>query len=122
LKSIFFKNASILSVSLSLVSMKNFYLYLFCVLILPEVILSQRNFTQELIEYRNQFLPEKVFVHTDKEIYLPGESIWLAAYLMDGQTHQPGGFSASITIVLENVNHEVIDGTSRTCRGQYCHS
>ncbi|MEO0339833.1 MAG: hypothetical protein AAF242_11515, partial [Bacteroidota bacterium] len=57
--------------------------------IIPISGLSQRDLSQTLVQYRKTFLPEKVFVHTDKNIYAVGETIWMALYLADGQTHEP---------------------------------
>ncbi|MBD0277719.1 MAG: hypothetical protein ICV81_07115, partial [Flavisolibacter sp.] len=37
--------------------------------------------------YQQQFFPQKVFVHTDKNFYVAGEIIWFTAYLVDGFQH-----------------------------------
>ncbi len=57
---------------------------------------------------REQDLPEKVFLHTDKQIYASGESIWMAIYLLDGQTHIAGTYSSTIYVELKNVQGESI--------------
>jgi hypothetical protein len=38
--------------------------------------------------YRIENLQEKVFIHADKDFYLPGEIIWFAIYVVDAQKHQ----------------------------------
>ncbi len=53
-----------------------------------------------LATYRSRFLPEKVFVHTDKSIYAGGETIWYATYLVDGQTHRPDSLSKLLHVEL----------------------
>jgi hypothetical protein len=35
-------------------------------------------------KYAEQYQPEKLHIHFDKDAYLPGETIWLKAYLMEG--------------------------------------
>jgi hypothetical protein len=34
--------------------------------------------------YANQFQEERIFIHFDKTAYLPGETVWFKAYLMQG--------------------------------------
>ena len=43
-----------------------------------------------LNKYKDFRIPEKVFIHMDKDIYAAGETIWMAVYLVDGQTHLAG--------------------------------
>lgn len=53
-----------------------------------------------LATYRSRFLPEKIFVHTDKSVYAGGETIWYATYLVDGQTHRPDSLSKLLHVEL----------------------
>ncbi|MEO6720833.1 MAG: hypothetical protein ABIN67_10710 [Ferruginibacter sp.] len=39
--------------------------------------------------YRQNNLQEKIFVHTDKNIYLPGEICWFKVYNVDAYFHKP---------------------------------
>src|SRR4029079_8009567 len=39
--------------------------------------------------WRTTFLQEKLFVHTDKNFYLPGEIAWFKIYYVDGSFHKP---------------------------------
>lgn len=39
--------------------------------------------------YRQQYLQEKIFVHTDKNFYLPGEICWFKIYNVDAYFHKP---------------------------------
>jgi hypothetical protein len=48
---------------------------------------AQSVIAQNFAEYQRQALTEKVFVHTDKETYLTGETIWLSIYDVDGMSH-----------------------------------
>ncbi len=56
---------------------------LLCLLFLP----FTRSFAQlddtTLEEYANRFAPEKAYLHLDKSSYLPGETIWFKAYVME---------------------------------------
>lgn len=69
---------------------------------------AQTTYKAALQNYRKQFLPEKVFVHTDKDVYAAGETIWGAVYLVDGQTHKPNAFSTTIHIELVNEKQETL--------------
>ena len=45
----------------------------------------------------------KVYLHTDREVYFPGDSIWIKAYYLDGQTQMlfPGDFSLYAELLNE---------------------
>jgi hypothetical protein len=60
------------------------------------LLLCPRGNAQVLQEVQNSFnqykqtaLQEKIFVHTDKITYLPGEIIWFKIYCVDGNDHKP---------------------------------
>ncbi len=59
---------------------------------------------QEIIEafdkYRSANPTEKVYLHTDKEVYAPGETLWFAAYLVDGTNHLPSQLSSVVHVEL----------------------
>ncbi|MEM9928638.1 MAG: TonB-dependent receptor plug domain-containing protein [Bacteroidota bacterium] len=61
-----------------------------------------------LQDYQAKYLPEKVFVHTDKNIYAGGEDLWAAVYLVDGQSHRPDSISSVIYLELRNQEGTVI--------------
>lgn len=69
---------------------------------------SQSVYKKALQDYRANLLPEKVFLHTDKDVYAAGETIWGAVYLVDGQTHKPSAFSTTIYVELINKDQEVV--------------
>jgi hypothetical protein len=53
--------------------------------------------------YKQTALDEKIFVHTDKTTYLPGEIIWFKIYCVDGSTHKPLSASRVVYVdVLDN--------------------
>lgn len=53
-------------------------------------------------EYRSSCLVEKVYLHTDRESYLTGESVWFKAYVTDGSFHKPVDISKVLYVELLN--------------------
>lgn len=45
---------------------------------------------------------EKVFVHTDRQVYITGESIWMSTYCIDATFHHPANLSKVLNIELFN--------------------
>jgi TonB-dependent SusC/RagA subfamily outer membrane receptor len=64
--------------------------------------------------YRLHLPSEKVYLQTDRDTYLPGETIWLSGSLFDGATHLSDSVSAVLYV-------ELIDTKSRrrTLYGQF---
>ncbi|QMW00420.1 TonB-dependent receptor plug domain-containing protein [Spirosoma foliorum] len=62
------------------------------------------DFSKLLVErfqtYNQQHPTEKVYVHTDRDAYLVGETIWLKGYLMNGATHEADSVSRVLYIDL----------------------
>lgn len=53
--------------------------------------------------YKQTALQEKVFVHTDKTTYLPGEIMWLKVFCVDGNDHKPLNLSKVVYVeILDN--------------------
>lgn len=55
----------------------------------------------------------KLYLHTDREVYFPGDSIWFKAYYLDGQTQKffPGDFSLYTDLMDERglvINSQVL--------------
>src|SRR5438046_469319 len=48
---------------------------------------------QQLAAYTKTQLPEKLFVHTDKNVYVAGEIIWFKIYAVDGIANKPSAIS-----------------------------
>jgi hypothetical protein len=48
---------------------------------------AQSIIQRDFADYQRQALTEKIFVHTDKETYLSGETLWFSVYVVDGLTH-----------------------------------
>lgn len=73
-------------------------------------------FAQTIDEIRNSFtqyqqstVQEKVFVHTDKSVYLPGEIIWFKIYAVDAAFHKLFNLSKVVYVdVIDNGHNAVI--------------
>ncbi len=87
-------------------SMKAFLFFIF--MGFATLLLAQSPIETSLKKYQSNYLPEKVFVHTDKNIYAGGEVVWMAVYLMEGLLHTPNRVSQNIKLELRNVKGEVI--------------
>ncbi|MEM7380394.1 MAG: hypothetical protein AAF361_04255 [Bacteroidota bacterium] len=57
--------------------------------------------------YANQENPEKIHLHTDKEFYTIGETIWFKAYILNGITHRPSNKSKVVYVELLDENDNV---------------
>ncbi|HVY76538.1 MAG TPA: hypothetical protein VG890_17030, partial [Puia sp.] len=49
----------------------------------------QSQLTNAFNNYRSSYIQEKLYVHTDKDFYLPGEIIWFRIYDVDASFHRP---------------------------------
>ncbi|MEO1261820.1 MAG: MG2 domain-containing protein [Bacteroidota bacterium] len=70
--------------------------------------LAQVSLEESMNQYYHNFLPEKIYVHTDKNIYAAGEQVWLSVYLMDGISHRPGTLSNLVRIELQDAQNKVM--------------
>lgn len=52
--------------------------------------------------------PEKVYIHTDKNAYVAGETIWMRAHVVDGIAHVPMKLSAYVYVALQNPFMETV--------------
>ena len=53
-------------------------------------------------------LPEKAYLHLDKPWYTAGETIWLNAYVVDADRHQPDTLSKVLHVELLNSNNQLV--------------
>lgn len=85
-----------------------------CILLGFTTVLSQQDedlkskINQRLTEYMVQHRPEKTYIHTDKDIYIPGETIWYKAYLLDGIQHGRTDKSKVMHVELLNGNDSIV--------------
>lgn len=69
---------------------------------LPDIL--QKQFTT----YQQSHLQEKLFVHTDKDVYFVGESCWFKIYAVDAFFHTPLSISKVVYIELLDKNHKPV--------------
>jgi hypothetical protein len=55
-----------------------------------------------------QFI-EKVYLHTDRDFYNPGDDIWFKSYVVDGLTHIPTDSSKNLHVELISPGSKIID-------------
>jgi hypothetical protein len=53
-------------------------------------------------------LPEKIYVHTDKELYLAGEIIWFKLYTVDGFFNRPSHLSKVAYVELVDAGNKPV--------------
>jgi len=54
------------------------------------------------------FAQEKIHLHTDRSMYVPGEKIWFKAYIVDALTHQSLAISRYVYIDLINSSDSLV--------------
>src|SRR5437868_6120636 len=69
--------------------------------------------------YTQKAIQEKVFVHTDKDLYLAGEVAWYKLYVVDGSTHKPLDLSKVAYIeILDQLNKPVLQAKAGLLKGE----
>ncbi|RYF73427.1 MAG: TonB-dependent receptor, partial [Cytophagaceae bacterium] len=70
--------------------------------------------------YTGQFPYEKVYLHTDRAAYLPGETIWLKSYLFYGENRAADSTSGSVWIDLVSpTGRKIVLDTRIRSKGGY---
>ena len=67
---------------------------------------------ERLLDYSWNVPQEKVYLHTDKTDYFPGEDIWYKAYLMIGPNHVPDSITEVLYVELINDKGVIINRQS----------
>jgi hypothetical protein len=65
--------------------------------------------TPDGVDIRITHIPEKVYLHTDRDIYNPGDDIWFKSYLVDGLNHILFDSSKSLHVELISPGLKIID-------------
>ena len=64
--------------------------------------------TQKVTDFEYADLMEKVYLHTDRDFYNPGDLIWFKCYLVDGFTHLLSDSSKVLHVDLINENSKIL--------------
>lgn len=83
--------------------MKRFQVFFISAMLLStQYVFSQTDTTTS----KGTILYEKVYIHTDRELYTPGDNIWLKSYLVSGINHKliPGYKNIYIQLIADSGN------------------
>ncbi len=88
-------------------------LLLACVEIVPVAFSQNQTAEQSIVQtfnqYREQYIPEKLFVHTDRDSYVSREILWFRIYYVDAFYNRPASLSQIAYIeILDKNNLPVI--------------
>lgn len=70
--------------------------------------LSGFNSFAQIEENQKEYPREKIYLHFDRPFYVPGETIWYKAYLLNANSHAPSTISGIIYVELLGHSGEVI--------------
>ncbi len=57
-----------------------------------------KSIVNRLAQYQAQTVPEKIYLHLDRPLYLSGETAWFKLYYVDGAFHKPINFSKVVYV------------------------
>ena len=57
---------------------------------------------QRILDYYKRVPQEQIYVHTDKPYYVPGDTVWFRAHLVDAVTHTPISRSRYVYVELHD--------------------
>jgi len=75
---------------------------------IPQEYLLLQRVKAILTDYGRNLAPEKTYLHTDKDFYTNGETIWFKTYLVDGISHDRSDKSKVVYVELVNAQDSVI--------------
>lgn len=67
-----------------------------------------RNIQRRINQYIYQWPAERVYVHTDKDVYQPGQEIWLTTYVRNENDLTPSNISDIVKIQLTDPDGKVV--------------
>jgi hypothetical protein len=76
---------------------------------------------QQVAAYYAATQPKKAYLHLDKAVYGTGETIWLSAYVVDAQRHQPDSLSQVLHVELLSPQRQVLARRTLALRGGFGH-
>lgn len=67
------------------------------------------HYAHNIMTYNQQYTQERVYLHTDNNGYLPGETLWFKAYVFNGSSLLPTDMSKVLYVELLNPHGQVMD-------------
>ncbi len=95
-------------VRISIVSGLVVVLSIFSFTSLPQEYILLQKVKAILTDYGRNLAPEKTYLHTDKDLYTNGETIWFKTYLVDGISHDRSDRSKVVYVELVNDRDSVV--------------
>lgn len=94
----------------------NFLFFIFLTLTLTSSAQDINHFfgLQKTVSY------QKLYLHTDREFYFIGDTLWFAAYLLDGKTQIPINENCNIHVDLINETGEIVQKEFFPMKNGYC--
>ena len=63
---------------------------------------------QHILNYYQRVPQEQIYVHTDKPYYVPGDTVWFRAHLVDAVTHTPISRSRYVYVELHDQQPDIL--------------
>jgi len=79
-----------------------------CSFLNAQQILTPNVLQDSLYKQLELFPQEKIHLHTDRTMYIPGEKIWFKAYLVDAFSHQSPTYSQYVYVELINQSDSLV--------------
>ena len=71
---------------------------------------------QRILDYYRRVPKEQIYIHTDKPYYVPGDTVWFRAHLVDAVTHTPISRSRYIYVeLLDNATDTLVQRIMVKC-------
>ena len=84
-------------------SLSFIYLFLLTLLVSNSAIAQTNeigNIVNSIEQYNSKHLSEKIYLHTDKSVYINNEVCWFKIYAVDGFFHQPLSLNKVVYVEL----------------------
>lgn len=81
--------------------------YLILIFLIFQSIISFAQKLDKYIEQQQVVRYQKLYLHTDRDFYFYGDTLWFASYLVNGQTHIPTTENCNLYVELINTKGEI---------------
>ena len=105
----------------------NIALCILCILFLLTAAKGQMKFLETMgnfDEYNHKTLNEQVFLHFDREVYTPGDTLWFKAYVRNKSSFRKTGFSNTLYVLVADDEGRIVQENrflifNSSSRGQF---